>query len=103
MATAAGTISPVRSRRRNTKKLTRRVVSHVVLIVLSVVFVIPFLWLLSTSFKIDTQIFRFPPVWIPSPVTFNQYYLAVTTIPFFVYLRNSVIYCVGSRSEEHTS
>lgn len=96
MAATAGALAPVRYRRRNTAKLTRRVVTHVVLVALSIVFVIPFLWLLSTSFKIDTQIFHFPPVWIPSPVTFNQYYLAVTTIPFFIYLRNTVIYCAGS-------
>jgi multiple sugar transport system permease protein len=83
-------------RRASPRRAIRRVLTHVVLIALSIIFVIPFLWILSTSFKIDTQIFHYPPVWVPHPFTAQQYYLAVTTIPFFMYLKNSVIYCVGS-------
>lgn len=75
-------------------KATRRAITHVALIALSIVFVIPFIWLLSTSLKTDPQIFRFPPVWIPTPLTGEQYAKAVTTIPFFMYLKNSVIYAV---------
>ncbi|MBX6773262.1 MAG: carbohydrate ABC transporter permease [Chloroflexi bacterium] len=71
-----------------------RLLTHLVLIVFGVVFLIPFLWLFSTSLKTDPQIFRFPPEWIPNPVTLNQYRLALTTIPFFTYTRNSLIYCV---------
>jgi multiple sugar transport system permease protein len=73
---------------------TRLIVTHLVLIVLSIVFLIPFLWLISTSLKTDPQIFLYPPRWIPNPLTINQYRLAVTTIPFFMYAQNSLLYCV---------
>ncbi len=96
MAVAAASLAPAQYHRRPVSRLVKRVITHVVLIAFSVVFIIPFLWLLSTSFKVDTQIFRYPPVWLPQPFTSSQYYLAVTTIPFFVYLRTTVLYCVGS-------
>ena len=90
------TLEPVRRRRFGVTHAGRRVVTHLILILLSIIFVIPFLWILSTSLKIDTQIFHYPPVWIPSPITIAQYHLAVTTIPFFMYLKNSLIYGIGS-------
>src|SRR5579862_7837334 len=73
-----------------------RVVTHSVLIFLSVIFLIPFIWLVSTSLKTDPQIFLFPPRWIPNPWTINQYHLALTTIPFFQYTRNSLVICALS-------
>ncbi len=54
---------------------------------------IPFFWMLSTSLKPDVQIFKWPPVWIPSPVQWSNYVDAVTTIPFFQYVWNTLIIC----------
>ncbi|MCL4544417.1 MAG: carbohydrate ABC transporter permease [Chloroflexi bacterium] len=93
MATPAATIGSTRIRSRGAGKSIRRIIAHVVLIILGLLFTVPFLWLLSTSFKTDPQIFKFPPIWIPNPLTINQYRLALTTIPFFLYLKNSLIYC----------
>lgn len=75
-------------------RVVRRGITHLVLIFFGVIFLIPFLWLVSTSLKTDPQIFLFPPRWIPNPVTTNQYHLALTTIPFFMYTRNSLVYCL---------
>jgi multiple sugar transport system permease protein len=96
MAATASVMGPTVRRRRRLGQRIRLSVTHLVLILLSIVFVIPFLWLISTSFKVDTQIFHYPPVWIPSPLTGVQYQLAVTTIPFFQYLKNSLVYSIGS-------
>lgn len=94
MVTSAVPVGSVSVRSgRGVGRWLRRVVVHVVLVVLGLGFTVPFLWLLSTSFKTDPQIFRFPPVWVPHPWTVSQYYLALTTIPFFLYLKNSLIYC----------
>lgn len=82
--------------RQSTGKLLRRVATHVILSILGIIFLVPFIWLLSTSLKTDPQIFLFPPRWIPDPLTFSQYYLALTTIPFFLYTRNSLILCVST-------
>lgn len=75
------------------RKRMRSVATHVALIILSLVFITPFLWLLLTSLKIDTQILVFPPVWIPDPITFQQYVIGMSYIPFLTYLWNTLIYC----------
>ena len=80
-------------RRALNPKTTRAIISHVALIFLSMIFIAPFLWLLSTSLKPDQQIFAFPPIWIPQPFTFQHYVDGLNYIPFLLYLRNTAIYC----------
>ncbi len=43
----------------------RQIVVHLVLVTGSAVFLVPFLWLATTSLKEDEDMSRFPPVWIP--------------------------------------
>jgi multiple sugar transport system permease protein len=74
-------------------KAIRTAIAHAALIVLSLLFLTPFLWLVSTSLKPDSQIFAFPPVWIPDPVTFQNYVTGLNFIPFLQYLKNTLIYC----------
>jgi multiple sugar transport system permease protein len=81
------------NRHARNRKTIRSIAAHTALILLSLVFLVPFLWLVSTSLKIDTQILVFPPVWIPQPVTFQQYVLGLSYIPFLTYLKNTAIYC----------
>lgn len=40
--------------------------AHLALIVCSVLFLIPFFWLISTSLKTDEEMAVFPPVWLPT-------------------------------------
>ncbi len=70
--------------------LTRAVVGYTLLIVLSAVFLTPFAWTVSTSLKSDAQVYSLDVTWIPSPVMWSNYAEAITAIPFFTYLRNSV-------------
>ncbi|MCL5103620.1 MAG: carbohydrate ABC transporter permease [Armatimonadetes bacterium] len=53
-----------KQKRRKIKPVT--VVTHIVLLIGSVVFLAPFFWLLSSSFKEDDQMLKFPPTWIPT-------------------------------------
>ncbi|MCY3658964.1 MAG: hypothetical protein OXG36_08080, partial [Caldilineaceae bacterium] len=39
----------------------------------AVMFLIPLLWMLSTSLKESRQIFVNPPVWIPNPVVWQNF------------------------------
>ena len=38
-----------------------------------VVFVGPFLWLVSSSLQLERQIMQVPPVWYPDPINFESY------------------------------
>lgn len=65
--------------------------TYLLLFFLGILFLVPFIWMVSTSLKPNTQLFVYPPVWIPKPLEWSNYYEAVTTVPFFVYFRNTLI------------
>lgn len=77
-------------------KRINRALAYVCLIVASAFFMIPFIWLLSTSLKPLTQIFTFPPEWIPRPILWSNYSRAVEYIPFWTYLKNTAIITIVS-------
>lgn len=70
--------------------LRRAVLCYLLLLGGSVLFLTPLLWSASTSLKTDDQIFTEDMKWIPDPVAWGNYAKAITTIPFFTYLKNSV-------------
>jgi ABC-type glycerol-3-phosphate transport system permease component len=72
------------------KKVFKKVVTYLLLISITVFFILPFLWILSTSLKSDANIFIFPPKWIPDKLDFANYAEVFQRIPFLVYLKNSV-------------
>ena len=67
---------------------------HVVLLVLSFFYVLPFVWMISTSLKVDGQEISMPPQWIPDPVVWSNYVRAMTASPMLWYLRNTLIVTV---------
>jgi multiple sugar transport system permease protein len=73
-----------------------KILYHLVLIGLLVVFLGPFFWLVSTSFKTDAAMFRLPPQWWPNPLTFEHYQNVFVLLPFFRYLLNTLIIVVVS-------
>lgn len=73
----------------------RRCLLYLLLAVVAVLFVGPFLLLLSTAMKPETQsIYGFPPSIVPLPPVFDWFVDAWTLIPFARMLLNSVIYVV---------
>ena len=71
-------------------------VRHSALIILGILFVMPFLWLLSTSLKTNDQIVQATPTWIPQPITLKNYINAFNTVPLLQYGENTLIITVFS-------
>lgn len=72
--------------------MIKKVISHMLLILLAVVSLLPFLWLLSTALKSGSEsIFAYPPVFIPEHLTFENFQGVWAKIPFMVYIKNSFI------------
>jgi len=71
----------------------RAALAQFALIFLSAIFLVPLLWLITSSLKTDAQIFKFPPEWIPNPLTFENYPGGLTFIPFWRYLFNTTVIC----------
>src|SRR5579883_3471254 len=80
---------PARGRRRRRAMLA--LARHGTAIVIAVVFLIPLLWMLSGSLKSNADIFRFPPSLWPAHPQWSNYPRALSYIPFWRYLANSVI------------
>ncbi|MCX6041874.1 MAG: carbohydrate ABC transporter permease [Caldilinea sp.] len=57
----------------------------------ALLFLIPLLWMLSSSLKPTWQIFEMPPRWLPDPPRWENYREALTTLPFGLYLRNTTV------------
>jgi ABC-type glycerol-3-phosphate transport system permease component len=57
----------------------------------AILFLIPFLWMISSSLKPNYQIFEVPPRWIPNPPRWDNYREALTTLPFGRYMMNTAI------------
>lgn len=53
------------------------------------VFLIPAIWLVLTALKTEVEYSAYPIVWFPNPPQWENFYKAVTVIPFFRYAGNS--------------
>lgn len=60
------------------------------LILIGLVFIIPFLWMVSTSLKPDTMVMAYPPKLIPEDITFDAYTKAWGRAKFPEYFGNTV-------------
>lgn len=69
----------------------RNLLLHLFLISGSVVMLLPFIWMLSTSLKTPPQIFTYPPVWLPDPIAWQNYRETVSVMPFGRFYLNSLI------------
>ena len=50
----------------NKKPLWKKVLLYVVLVLVSMMMLMPLIWMLSASLKYDKDVFRIPIEWIPS-------------------------------------
>jgi len=71
-------------------KLVGRTGFYLALIASSIAMLVPFYWMLSTSFKLEGDVFAYPPEWIPQPATLLHYIEVWTSLPFARFLFNSV-------------
>jgi ABC-type glycerol-3-phosphate transport system permease component len=79
--------------RKSVRAIQRRqhLLTHLVLILGTVVILFPIAWMVSTSLKAPNQVQQFPPVWIPNPLVWENYSRAVTIfpVPFTTFVWNS--------------
>ena len=95
MAQAA---SELKRQGRNPRQLLLRVLWYVVLILLTVIFVAPLLWMLSTSFKTRPGASQFPLTWIPRQFSTEGYdtiFNTTTQTPVLRWFVNSMVAASG--------
>jgi len=73
-----------------------KITLYVLLIAASIVLILPFLWVISTSLKGDQQIFAIPPEFIPATFHWENYSLVFERMPFIKYFLNSTFISVAT-------
>lgn len=68
---------------------------YVMLILITVLFIGPFLWLIRSSLMDLSQIFTMPPEWIPRPFRWDNFGRALTVLPFGTYFMNTFIITIS--------
>jgi multiple sugar transport system permease protein len=78
------------ARRLQWSRLAGSILKHAILIVLSVFFLIPWAWMISTSLKSPRQLLVYPPVWIPDPIQWDNYLVAIERSGLLTYAGNTL-------------
>jgi ABC-type glycerol-3-phosphate transport system permease component len=73
-----------------------RLLSTVALVVLSLIYLAPFIWMISTSLKTAAQAIATPPVLVPNPLVWVNYPDAFVRMSYPRSLLNTLIYTVPS-------
>lgn len=76
--------------------IVRETILQSVLIVIGLLFLFPFVWLISTSLKTPEQIFADVGRLIPDPIAWHNYPEAIAFIPFFTYLKNTLFITISN-------
>ena len=53
--------------------------------------ILPLVWMVVTSLKTSSQVFTYPPIWVPSPVTLEHYRRILEASPFPRMFLNSAV------------
>jgi len=77
-------------------KKSLRVTRFVLILIVLILYLMPIYWMISTSFKLQPEIFKLPPTLIPQQPTLENYLSIIagtmaSAIPFLVYLKNSLL------------
>jgi hypothetical protein len=97
-AMVTGTASQVQPARTGllSSRIFSQLVLYVLIVLLSLSFAMPLVWMISTSLKTDPQVYRVPPIWIPNPARFQNYLDVLTRRPFGLWFANTLRYCLLS-------
>ena len=74
----------------NVRDLVSKTVVYLILGGGSIVILMPLVWMISTSLKPLSHVFRFPPEFIPQRIVWSNYPDALTQLPFDAYFANTM-------------
>ncbi len=74
----------------NVRDAVSKTVVYLILGTGSIVILMPLAWMISTSLKPLSHVFRFPPEFIPQRIVWSNYPDALTQLPFDIYFGNTM-------------
>ena len=74
-----------------TRRLIQQIVVYALLLAGSVLFILPFMWMIATSLKRSQDVFTYPPSFLPTSFEWRNYITGWTVLPFNRFLLNTLI------------
>lgn len=78
------------------RRAAEGIAKHAILIALSIVFLMPLLWMVTGAVKTRADIGAFPVVWFPETITTGNITYGLTAFPLLRYFLNTLLICVPS-------
>lgn len=75
--------------RRSPASVALKALLYAVLIALALFTLIPFVWMISASLKLDREVFSYPIRWIPETFHWENYRLIWSKVPLVTYFKNT--------------
>lgn len=82
-------------KRKKALDIVKEGINNIALIILMALFIVPFIWMLSTSLKSGVEVTQFPPSLLPESPQFKNFSDAWSTGDFTSYIFNSVFITVA--------
>jgi ABC-type glycerol-3-phosphate transport system permease component len=77
-----GTATVAGPRWRLTTRIAKALAIYLALLVFAALFLLPFYWMLSTAFKPQALVYRFPPDWFAGDLTLENFRVGWNSLPF---------------------
>ena len=77
-----------------TLQLIGKIALYIVLIAVALFTLIPFVWMVSSSLKLDREVFAYPMKWIPETFRWENYLLIWQKVPMLTYFKNTAFIAI---------
>jgi multiple sugar transport system permease protein len=74
--------------------IARRTLAYLGMTVLAVLFIFPFFWTAASSLKSASDVYVYPPIWVPAVLRWSNYPDVFHLVPYGTWFLNSVIVVV---------
>lgn len=78
------------------QKHGQSLLTYICFAIFVVIIGVPFYYIFTSSITPKNELFQIPPNYWPSTPTMDNYASMADSVPFFTYLRNSLIFAIGS-------
>lgn len=74
------------------KRISQKMLIYILLITVTLIVIIPILWMLTTSLKTEVEASSFPPTLLPAVPQWKDFSAVFSAVPFGTYLLNTIFY-----------
>ena len=75
--------------RKDGRYFVKRILLYMLILALAAVMLVPFLWMISASLKLNKDVFTYPVKWIPEKLEWSNYGKIWKEIPLLLFFKNS--------------